>query len=116
MRRFFSPDQLHHAPAQELHNGNFTDYAEKPSRAQMILDAIGGAEEPEDRGEASIRAVHDAGYLQFLQDAPAAWAAAGRPGDAIPYAFPVVGRRPLRLDRIDALMGQIGRASCRERV
>jgi acetoin utilization deacetylase AcuC-like enzyme len=106
MRRFFSPDQLHHAPAQELHNGNFTDYAEKPSRAQMILDAIGGAEEPEDRGEAPIRAVHDAGYLQFLQDAPAAWAAAGRPGDAIPYAFPVVGRRPLRLDRIDALMGR----------
>jgi acetoin utilization deacetylase AcuC-like enzyme len=33
------------------------------------------------------------------------WAEAGRPGDAIPYAFPVVGRRPLRLDRIDAQMG-----------
>ena len=31
---------------------------------------------------------------------------AGRPGDAIPYAFPVTRRRPLRLDRIDALLGR----------
>ncbi len=106
MKRFFSPIQLTHAPAQELHNGAFMPYAEKPSRAETILAAIGGADEPEDRGEAPILAVHDAGYVQFLKDAPAKWAAAGRPGDAIPYTFPIVARRPLKLDRIDALMGQ----------
>ncbi len=106
MRRFFSPAQLAHAPARELHNGGFTAYAEVPARAAMILDAIGGGEEPADHGEAPIRAVHDPAYLAFLRDAPAAWRAAGRPSDAIPYAFPVVGRRPLRLDRIDALMGR----------
>jgi acetoin utilization deacetylase AcuC-like enzyme len=106
MKRFFSPAQLAHAPALELHNGGFTAYAEVPGRAATILAAIGGADLPEDRGEAPILAVHDADYVRFLKDAPAAWAAAGRPGDAIPYAFPVVGRRPLRLDRIDALMGR----------
>ena len=106
MRRFFDPRQLAHAPALELHNGAFTAYAETPARAQAILAAIGGAERPADRGEAPIAAVHTADYLAFLREAPAAWAAAGRPGDAIPYAFPIVGRRPLRLDRIDARMGR----------
>ncbi len=106
MRRFFSPRQLAHAPALELHNGGFTAYAEVPERAQMILAAIDGAEAPADRGEAAIRAVHAADYLAFLQDAPRLWREAGRPGEAIPYAFPVVGRRPLRLTRVDALMGR----------
>ena len=105
MRKFFSPAQLVHAPQRELHNGGFTNYAEVPARAETILRAIGGAEQPGDFGLEPILAVHDAGYVQFLQDAPGLWAAAGRTGDAIPYAFPVVGRRPLRLDRIDALLG-----------
>ena len=105
MRRFFAPAQLTHAPARELHNGGFAAYAEVPGRAAAILAAIGGAEQPEESGEAPILAVHDADYVQFLKDAPALWAEAGRPGDAMPYAFPVVGRRPLKLDRIDALMG-----------
>ena len=108
MRSFFSPSQLAHAPTQELHNGGFTAYAETPSRATTILAAIGGAETPEDRGDAAIRAVHTDDYLAFLRDGPARWAAAGRPGDAIGYVWPVVGRRSLRLDRID---GQIGRFS-----
>ncbi|QNE32013.1 histone deacetylase family protein [Sphingomonas sp. NBWT7] len=106
MKRFFSPAQLAHAPRHELHNGGFTDYAEKPARAQAILDAIGGADAPPDRGDAPILAVHSPDYCAFLQQASAAWAAAGRPGDALPYAFPIVGRRPLRLDRIDALLGR----------
>ena len=105
MRRFFSPRQLAHAPRQELHNGAFVPYAEVPSRAQTILAAIGGAEEPEDAGEAPILAVHPPEYLRFLKDAPALWRAAGRPGEAIPYTFPIRGRRPLTLSRIDALLG-----------
>ena len=105
MRRFFSPRQLAHAPREELHNGAFAPYAEVPARAEMILAGIGGADEPDDEGLAPILAVHAAGYVDFLQRAPSLWREAGRPGDAIPYAFPVVGRRPLRLDRIDALLG-----------
>ncbi len=106
MRRFFDPRQLAHAPAQELYNGGFTAYAETPARAQAILAAIGGAERPNDRGDGPIRAVHDGAYLDFLKDAPRLWREAGRPGDAIPYAWPVVGRRPLTLTGVDALLGR----------
>jgi acetoin utilization deacetylase AcuC-like enzyme len=106
MRAFFDPRQLAHAPAKELHNGGFTDFAERPSRAGMILAATGGAEAPVDRGMVPILAVHDAEYVDFLQSAPAQWAAAGRPGDVIGYVWPVVGRRPLRLSRIDARIGR----------
>lgn len=106
MRAFFAPAQRLHAPAQELHNGGFTDYAESPARADAMLSGVGPVETPADHGDAAIRAVHDAGYLAFLRDAPAHWAAAGRPGDVIGYVWPVVGRRPLNLSRIDALIGQ----------
>ena len=106
MKRFFDPRQLAHAPEKELHNGGFTDFAEKPVRAEAILAAIGGADLPTDRGEAAIRAVHDAGYLDFLKTGPARWAAAGRPGDVMGYIWPIVRRRPLKLDRIDALAGR----------
>lgn len=108
MRKFFSPGQLAHAPAQELHNGGFTAHAETPSRAETILRAIGGAEIPQDRGDATIRAIHHDDYLAFLRDGPARWTAAGRPGDAMGYVWPVVGRRSLKLERID---GQVGRYS-----
>jgi acetoin utilization deacetylase AcuC-like enzyme len=106
MKRFFDPRQLAHAPEKELHNGGFTDFAEKPVRAEAILAAIGGADPPADHGEAAIRAVHDAGYIDFLKTGPARWAAAGRPGDVMGYIWPIVGRRPLKLDRIDALAGR----------
>lgn len=105
MRCFFDPRQLAHAPLKELHNGGFVDYAETPGRAEAILAALTGVERPADHGEAPILAVHDAGYVEFLKTAPARWAAAGRDGDVMGYAWPVVRRRALTLDRIDALAG-----------
>jgi acetoin utilization deacetylase AcuC-like enzyme len=106
MRTFFDPRQLAHAPAQELHNGGFTAYAEAPRRAEAILTAIGGGAAPADFGLAPIAAVHTPDYLDFLRTAPTLWAEAGRPGDVIGYVWPVVGRRPLTLSRIDALVGR----------
>lgn len=106
MKRFFAPAQTAHAPLRELHNGGFTAYAETPARAEAILAGIGGASLPDDHGEAPILAVHDPDYIAFLKDAPRLWREAERPGEAIPYVFPVVGRRPLRLNRIDALLGR----------
>lgn len=106
MRRFFDPAQLAHAPAREFHNGGWTPYAEVPGRAQAILQAIGGTELPADHGEAAIRAIHDAGYIDFLKTAPAAWAEAGREGDVIAYTWPVVARRSVPVTRIDARAGR----------
>ena len=106
MRSFLDPRQRAHAPLQELHNGGFTPYAESPARLEAIVQALGGIEDAVDHGAAPILAVHDAGYLRFLQDAPWLWAEAGRPGDVTGYVWPIVGRRPLTLSRIDALVGR----------
>lgn len=105
-RLFFDPRVLAHAPARELHNGGYVAYAETPARAEAIRTALGPTELPADRGEAPILAVHDAGYVAFLKTAAERWRAAGRSGDASGYVWPVVRRRPLRLERIDALIGR----------
>jgi acetoin utilization deacetylase AcuC-like enzyme len=106
MRSFFHPTQLAHAPVQELHNGAWTPHAEHPGRARAILDSIGVTEAPADRGEEPLLRVHSADYLAFLRAAHDEWEAAGRSGDAAGYTWPVVGRRPLRLQRIDARLGR----------
>jgi len=106
MRAFFDPRQRDHAPALELHNGAFVPFAESGARADAILAAIGGAEPAIDHGEEPLRAVHDEAYLAFLWAAHKDWRAAGREGDAIGYAWPVVRRRALSLERIDARFGR----------
>ena len=106
MRCFWDPRQQAHAPSVELHNGGFVPYAEHRGRAESILAAIGATELPSDHGEAPILRVHPADYLDFLKAAHRDWRAAGREGDAAGYVWPVVGRRPLDLDRIDARLGR----------
>src|SRR5829696_4890568 len=106
MRCFWDSRQLAHAPAFELHNGGFVPYAEHGGRVEAVLAALGGTEAAGDRGEAPLLRIHPRPYLDFLKTAFADWKAAGRPGDASGYIWPVVGRRPLDLDRIDARLGQ----------
>jgi acetoin utilization deacetylase AcuC-like enzyme len=106
---FCSSAQNAHAPARELNTGSWMDHAESPARLDSMRAQLGGTvREPDDHGLAPILAVHDPHYIAFLQSAHDAWLAAGREGDAIPYAFPVRGRRPLNLERIDAKLGQYG--------
>jgi acetoin utilization deacetylase AcuC-like enzyme len=106
MRCFWDARQLLHAPAQELHNGGFVPFAEHPGRPHSMLTAIGATEAPRDQGEAPLLRVHPRDYLDFLKRAFADWREAGRPGDAAGYVWPVVRRRPLRLERIDARLGR----------
>ena len=105
MRTFFDHRQLMHAPETELHNGAFVPYAEQGGRMSSVLAEIAAPEPAVDHGEAPLARVHDADYLAFLKSAHAEWRAAGREGDAFAYAWPVVRRRPLALDRIDAKLG-----------
>lgn len=106
MRRYWDDRQLAHAPEGELSNGAFGPHAEHPGRAEAMLAAIGPVLPAVDHGEGPLRAVHSEDYLAFLWSAHRDWRTAGRPGDAIGYAWPVVGRRPLDLDRIDARLGR----------
>ncbi len=106
----FDPVQRRHAPALELHNGGFVAHAETPARADDVLATVLAAGHPVpapvDHGMGALERVHSAEYLAFLAAAHGDWLAAGRTGDAVPYVFPVTGRRPLALDRIDARLGR----------
>lgn len=104
--KVFDTRQLGHAPVQELHNGAWVPYAESPSRSQGIADRLGSLSPARDFAMAPLLRVHTPDYLDFLATAHERWLAAGRVGDAIGYIWPVVARRDVRLDRIDALLGR----------
>ena len=106
MKAFYSDRQSSHAPKLELQNGEMVPHAESQARVDAIKNALPQILPARDHGLEPILAVHEAGYVDFLQRAHREWTAAGRPGDAIPYVFPVRGRRPLDLSRIDAELGQ----------
>ena len=106
MRCFWDERQRAHSPAGEFFNGTVHPAAEKPSRVDAILQATGPTETPRDFGLDPLLRVHTTDYIEFLRTAHDQWRAAGRDGDAFPYTFPVVQRRPLALQRIDALLGQ----------
>jgi acetoin utilization deacetylase AcuC-like enzyme len=106
MKCFWDDRQRTHAPSGEFFNGAMHPPAEHPGRVDAILQAIGPTQAPTDRGMEPLLRVHSADYLDFLRTAHDEWRAAGRDGDAFPYTFPIVGRRPLNLSRIDALLGR----------
>jgi acetoin utilization deacetylase AcuC-like enzyme len=106
VRTYFDPRQLAHHPALELHNGSWAEYAEKPSRAEAILQRVSEPHASWDHGLGPVLRVHSQNYVDFLQSAHVDWLAAGRTGDAIGYTWPVVRRRALHLDRIDAKLGR----------
>ena len=106
MRCFWDERQRLHAPAGEFFNGAMHPAAEHPGRVDAILEAIGATDPPSDLGLDPILRVHSHDYVEFLRTAHHQWRGAGRQGDAFPYTFPIVGRRPLSLSRIDALLGQ----------
>ena len=95
MRCFWDERQRAHSPAGEFFNGAVHPAAEKPSRVDAILRATGPTETPRDFGLDPLLRVHTTDYIEFLRTAHDQWRAAGRDGDAFPYTFPVVQRRPL---------------------
>lgn len=103
---YFDVRQFGHQPALELHNGSWAEYAEKASRAEIILEQFPQCRPARDHGLDPVLGVHSAEYVQFLRTAHDDWLAAGRTGDAIGYTWPVVRRRDLSLDRIDARLGR----------
>ena len=77
MKAFWDPVQLAHAPRFFLQRGVVRDNFEVPGRAEALLAgcAAMGLDVllPPACDRAALAAVHDAGYLDFLRDGPAAW-------------------------------------------
>lgn len=106
MKTYYSSVQAEHSPEKELFNGAFHPAAETTARLEAMLKVVGQTLKPEPLPNGLLAKVHSPDYAAFLATAHEKWLAAGRTGDAIPYVFPVVGRRKLNLERIDGLLGR----------
>ena len=101
MKVIYSPVHGRHAPRDQFIGGWLRPNPEIPARAEAILRAIQGTYEvlpPRTFSMDAIRAVHDAGYLRFLEHVHAAWADRGGGGETglIPdtFAARASSRRP----------------------
>ncbi len=78
MKLFWDPVQLSHTPRFFLQRGQLRANYEVPARAEALLEgcrAIGlQPQVPPAPDRAALEAVHEAAYLEFLRDGPAAWA------------------------------------------
>ena len=87
MKAFWNPAQLSHTPRFFLQRGQMRDNFEVPARAEALLSACEtlGLEitRPPTADRAALGAVHDPGYLGFLEHGHAAWVAQGGAGPEI---------------------------------
>jgi acetoin utilization deacetylase AcuC-like enzyme len=77
-----------HAPPHEFVDGRLGPPHESPERAAMILAALaqagyGPIVPPREFGRAPVAAVHEAGYLEYLEHAYERWVAAGGAPEAL---------------------------------
>ncbi|MCG2783784.1 MAG: histone deacetylase family protein [Anaerolineae bacterium] len=102
MKVFYSPTHRQHAPPFEIFDGGekITNF-EMPERVERILSALRAEARyeivpPEDFGLGPIEAVHDRGYLRFLQTAFDEWLAEDTDYERtalLPATFPLPGPR-----------------------
>jgi len=81
------------ASKTELYGGELLPPFECPERMDFILDALketglGKIEEPEDFGRGPITAIHDEGFVNFIETCWQEWLAAGFKGEAIATSWP----------------------------
>jgi len=77
----------------ELYGGQLITPFESPSRADIVMERVkneklGEIIEPLDFGIAPVLALHDAGFVEFLQNAWDEWLKTGFEGELIPTCWP----------------------------
>ena len=92
MLTIYSQDHQLHRGRFELADGKLLPCFETPERAEWVLEAVrqanlGDIVAPDDFGLDPILRVHDAAFVEFLQQAWDLWTAAGRDSDALPLAL-----------------------------
>ena len=99
-------DHLLRNSKYELFGGELVEPFERPTRVKYILERIntvglGEVISPDDFGMAPITAVHDKGFVEFLQTAWNEWKAEGYNGEAMTTCWParrMVQRCPRHID------------------
>jgi acetoin utilization deacetylase AcuC-like enzyme len=94
MLTFYSDTHRLHHGKTELYAGTLVPCFEMPSRADMVLEQVrrtglGEVREPQAHGLDPVLAVHDAGYVAFLETAWERWQALGRDYDALPKMWQI---------------------------
>lgn len=82
MLTIYAAEHMLHAAPHEFLDGRLIPPYESPARADMILAALeqaglGAPQPPRAFGLAPVRAVHEPGYLEYLEHAYERWVAAG---------------------------------------
>jgi len=93
MKTFYSEKHKLRDAKTELYGGQLVQPFERPSRAEYIHDRVaevglGPIDTPDDFGMGPILKVHDADFVQFLQEAWALWEKEGFKGEALPTCWP----------------------------
>ena len=99
-------DHLLRNSKYELFGGELVEPFERPTRVKYILERIntvglGEVIAPDDFGMTPITAVHDKGFVDFLQTAWSEWKAEGYNGEAMTTCWParrMVQRCPRHID------------------
>ena len=106
MLTIYSDDhQLHHSMS-ELSDGQLGPSVECPKRADNVLESmrqasLGEIIGPDIFGLDPVLRVHDARFVEFLQEAWDLWSAEGHDFDAVPISSAVRGMRQIEPDTID---------------
>ena len=106
MLTVYSDDHQLHRAKFDLAEDELLPCFECPERADLVLESVrhaslGDIIGPDDFGLDPVRRVHDARYVEFLQDAWNLWAAEGRNSDALPTNWAVRGMRQIEPEHID---------------
>lgn len=112
MKAFWDPAQLRHTPRFFLQRGQVRQNFEGPERAWALMQGLHEAKIsallPQSVPRTALEAVHDPAYLDFLENAYAAWAALP---DAGPELVPNIHASPEMLAHgamPGGLIGQLG--------
>ncbi len=110
MKIVYSEDHRLHFPQGEIFGGELVTPFERPSRMEYVLRELKARKMTDFASPAAldmkpVHQVHDAGYLEFLENAWGMWMAAGYRGEITPACIPTRGLRQRKPKAIDGLVG-----------
>src|SRR5262245_36445005 len=110
MRIVYSENHRMHFPKGEIYGGELVTPFERPSRMEYIVRRLKEAgmtdiAPPRELDRRALATIHDARYLEFLQNAWREWTANGNRGELIPTSFPVRGMRQRVPENVEGKAG-----------